>query len=235
MTNTAHTRPIEASPQNGSVRKPVFREVLGEDWHNLGETIRRHYFLRAFSDDYICVKGTMHEVWHSAVARLLIPLARIFGALVPYRGTSVPVEVHYNAQPNDGTIHWNRVFHFAGRPPFHFRSHMKHAGGNSVIEFVRFGVGMRLKVTAEDGALVFRGKGYIWRLFGTDMPLPVGLILGRAYIEERPVDAQRFSMRMTLTHPLFGELFRYSGSFALGDESAALSGAPDDAGMSVPR
>jgi hypothetical protein len=235
MTNTAHTRPIEASPQNGSVRKPVFQEVLGEDWHHLGEIVRRHYFLRAFSDDYICVKGTMHEVWHSAVARLLIPFARIFGALVPYRGTEVPIEVHYNAQPNDGTIHWNRVFHFAGRPPFHFRSHMEHAGGNSVIEFVRFGVGMRLKVTAEDGALVFRGEGYIWRLFGVDVPLPIGLILGRAYIEERPVDAQNFSMRMTLTHPLFGELFRYSGSFALGDESAALSGAPDDAGMSVPR
>ncbi|NGN45303.1 DUF4166 domain-containing protein [Mesorhizobium sp. CGMCC 1.15528] len=235
MTNRAQNRPIEASQPNGSVRKPVFQEVLGKDWHRLGEVVRRHYFLRAFSDDYICVKGTMHEVRHNAVASFLIPLARIFGALVPYRGTDVPIEVHYNAQPKDGTIHWDRVFHFAGRPPFHFRSYMERASGSGVIEFVRFGVGMRLKVTAEDGALVFRGEGYIWRLFGVDVPLPMGLVLGRAYIEERPVDAERFSMRMTLTHPLFGELFRYSGSFTLGDEDVASSDMPEAAGTSVPR
>lgn len=214
---TARNPPIEATPP---ARKPIFQEVLGEDWPRLGEVIRRHYFLRPFSDDYVCVKGTMQEVWHSTLAKFLIPLARVFGALVPYRGADVPIEVHYNARPDDGTLHWNRVFHFAGRPPFHFLSRMEHAGGNRVIEFVRFGVGMQLKVTAEDGALVFRDDGYIWRLFGIDVPLPMALLLGRAYVEERPVDAEHFSMRMTLTHPLFGELFRYSGRFALGDGSA---------------
>lgn len=163
----------------------------------------------------------MSEVWHSAAAKLLLPFARIFGALVPYRGVDVPIQVHYNARPDDGTLHWDRVFHFDGRPPFHFLSHMQHIGDASVIEFIRFGVGMRLKVTAEDGALVFRDEGYIWRLFGVDVPLPMGLVLGRAYVEERPVDSERFSMRMTLTHPLLGELFRYSGSFAVGDEEIA--------------
>lgn len=204
-------------PPEGDTRKPIFQEVLGEDWPRLGDVIRRHYFLRPFSDDRICVKGTMHEVWHSAMAKCLIPFARIFGALVPYRGTDVPIEVHYNTKPDDDTIHWDRVFHFAGRPAFHFLSHMQPVGGNDVIEFIRFGVGMRLKVSVDDGALVFRDEGYVWRMFGVDVPLPLGLLLGRAYIEERPVDAERFSMRMTLSHPLFGELFRYRGSFSLGD------------------
>ncbi|QWF16984.1 DUF4166 domain-containing protein [Lysobacter capsici] len=212
---------LESPAPDGAARRPIFREVLGEDWHRLGEVIRRHYFLRAFSDDHVCVEGTMKEVWHSAVAKLLIPFARVFGALVPYRGADVPIEVHYNARPDDGTLHWDRVFHFDERPPFHFLSHMEHAGGNSVIEFIRFGVGMRLKVTVEDGALVFRDEGYIWRLFSIDVPLPMGLLLGRAYVEERPVDAERFSMRMTLTHRLFGELFRYSGSFTLGASRSA--------------
>ncbi|WP_091792931.1 DUF4166 domain-containing protein [Lysobacter sp. yr284] len=219
----ASNRTTAESPSSGlpaperAARQPVFQQVLGEDWHRLGEVIRRHYFLRGFSDDYTCVKGTMQEVWHSAIAKCLIPFARIFGALVPYRGTDVPIEVHYNARPDDGTVHWDRVFHFAGRPPFHFLSHMEHVGGNDVIEFIRFGVGMRLKVTAEDGALVFRDAGYVWRMFGADVPLPLGLLLGRAYIEERPVDAGHFSMRMTLTHPLLGELFRYRGRFSLND------------------
>ncbi|AZO78499.1 MULTISPECIES: DUF4166 domain-containing protein [unclassified Bosea (in: a-proteobacteria)] len=202
-----------------SERRPVFQEVLGEDWHQLGEVIRRHYFLRSFSDDTICVKGVMHEVEHSAFARLLLPFARIVGALVPYRGRDVPIEVHYAARPEDGTLHWDRVFHFAGRKPFHFRSRMQQTGANQVIEFVRFGVGMRLRVTAEEGALVFRDEGYVWRLLGLDLPLPVGLLLGTGYIEERPIDERSFSMRMTLKHPLFGELFRYSGTFSLPEEA----------------
>lgn len=217
----AETSPAAAGTES-SARRPVFHEVLGEDWDRLGEVIRRHYFLRPFSNDAICVRGTMQEVHHSTVAKLLIPMARIFGALVPYRGTDVPIEVHYNARPDDGAIYWNRVFHFASRTPFQFRSHMEHIGGRRVIEFVRFGVGMRLRVTAEDGALVFRDEGYVWRLLGIDVPLPLGLLMGRAYVEERPVDANRFSMRMTLTHALLGQLIRYEGNFSLpGDEIAA--------------
>lgn len=208
-----------------SGRRPLFEEVLGEDWRRLGPVIRRHYFLRAFSNDAICVKGVMHEVEHSAIARLLLPFARIVGALVPYRGRDVPIEVHYAARPDDGTLHWDRVFHFSGRKPFHFRSHMQQIGPNRVIEFVRFGVGMQLRVTAEDGALVFRDEGYVWRLFGHDLPLPVGLFLGAGYIEERPIDERSFSMRMTLKHPLFGELFRYSGRFTLPDEETEAAPA----------
>jgi hypothetical protein len=194
---------------------PIFQTLLGEDWDRLGEVIRRHYFLRPFSSDYVCVIGTMHEVHHSVIAKLLIPMARVFGALVTFQGVDVPIEVHYNAQPDSGKLYWDRVFHFPGRKPFHFKSHMEHAGGNRVIEFVRFGVGMRLRVSAEEGALVFRDEGYIWRLFGVDVPIPVGLLLGRAYVEERPVDAQTFRMKMFLKHPLLGELFRYSGRFSL--------------------
>lgn len=206
-------------------RRPVFQEVLGEDWAKLGEVIKRHYFLRSFSDDYICVKGVMHEVEHSAFARLLLPFARIVGALVPYRGRDVPIEVHYTARPEDGTLHWDRVFHFTGRKPFHFRSRMQQTGPNQVIEFVRFGVGMRLRVTAEEGALVFRDEGYVWRFLGYDLPLPVGLLLGTGYIEERPIDERSFSMRMTLKHPLFGELFRYSGVFAVPEEAVTTAEA----------
>lgn len=223
MTEITTASPHTAPEADAVSRNPVFQDILGADWHRLGEVIRRHYFLRPFSSDYICVRGTMHEVSHSAIARLLIPMARLFGALVPYRGREVPIEVHYTTRLDDGTIHWDRVFHFPGRTPFHFRSHMECVGGSRVIEFVRFGVGMRLNVTAEDGALVFRDAGYIWRLFGVDVPLPMGLLMGRAYVEERPIVADHFSMRMTLTHPLFGELFRYNGSFTLTQNEPAVS------------
>lgn len=127
----------------------------------------------------------------------------------------MPVDVHYTSSKENANIYWDRVFKLSEKHHYHFKSHMEHVRDNEVIEFVRFGVGMRLKVTVENGAIVFRDCGYIWRIFGKDIPIPVNLLFGHAYVEERPLDDTKFSMKMVLTHPTFGVLFRYEGSFLL--------------------
>lgn len=195
--------------------QPVFKHILGNQWDELGEVIRKHYFLRPFSNDHICVTGIMGEINHSFLAKLLIPFGRLFGALVPYKGRKIPIEVYYHTKNENGNIYWDRVFMFPGKRPYHFRSFMQHAKNNEVVEYVRFGVGMRLKVTAEQGALVFRNGGYIWRVANISIPIPLRLILGTAYVEERPIDSTKFSMKMELEHPLFGMLFQYRGEFSL--------------------
>ena len=95
---------------------------------------------------------------------------------------------------------------------------MEMQSGKEVIEYVRFGVGMKLLVTAENGVLIFKDNGYVWKLFGVNIPVPINLIFGKAYIEERPIDATNFSMKMIIKHPLFGDLFRYSGQFTFRSE-----------------
>ena len=195
--------------------KSIFEIVLEDNWNNLGDVIKRHYFLRPFSDDNMCVRGEMSEIYHSTIAKLFIPFGLLFGAVVPYRGRDVPIDVHYNSKEGNGNLYWDRVFKFSENKHFHFKSHMEHMDGNEVIEFVRFGVGMRLKVTAESGAIVFRDNGYIWRMFGINIPIPVNLLFGRAYVEERPIDENTFSMKMIMEHPIFGVMFRYQGQFTL--------------------
>ena len=69
---------------------------------------------------------------------------------------------------------------------------------------------------------VFRDNGYIWRIFGKLIPIPVNLFFGSAYIEERPIDENRFGMIMLLEHPLFGVMFRYNGIFILEDSLNVL-------------
>jgi len=194
--------------------KSVFQIVLGDDWDKLGSIIQQHYFLRPKSTDYICVSGEMVEISHSVIAKLLIPFGVLFGAIVPFQGRHIPTDVHYNADLNSSNIYWDRVFKFE-RGDFHFKSYMEPVRENEVIEFVRFGVGIRLAVTVEDGALVFRDIAYIWRVLGYDLPIPGRLLMGKAYVEERPIDERYFSMIMTLTHPWFGELFKYHGKFEL--------------------
>jgi hypothetical protein len=198
-----------------NVSEPVFQQILGAEWHSLGEVIQRHYFLRPYSNDTVCISGTMNEIYHSRFAKLLIPFGLLFGAVVPYNAKDVPVDVDYKASKHNKNIYWDRAFSIKAGKRFHFRSHMEHQSGNDVIEFVRFGVGMRLKVSAEGGAIVFRDHGYIWRILNVDLPIPVGLIFGKAYVEERPAGGDTVRMKMELMHPLFGLLFRYHGTFAI--------------------
>ena len=203
-------------------RQPVFQNLLGDDWNKLGEVVRRHYFLRPNSSDYICVSGKMLEVYHSAFAKLLIPFGLLFGAIVPFKGKNILTDVHYNASPENANIYWDRVFKFPRRD-YHFKSHMEPQGQHEAIEFVRFGMGIRLRVSAEEGALVFRDIGYLWRILGLDIPIPGRWVMGSVYVEERPISVNSFSMQMILKHPMFGVLFRYQGRFELGGHESALA------------
>ena len=47
------------------------------------------------------------------------------------------------------------------------------------------------------------------------IPVPVHLMLGRAYIEEMPISDSEFSMKMIVTHPIFGQTFQYNCIFTM--------------------
>lgn len=201
-----------------ATHEPIFKTVLGSEWTKLGNVVRRHYSLTPYSEDYVRVDGVMEEIHHSLFAKTLIPFGLLFGAIVPYRAKNVPISVHYTSRSNDANLYWDRVFQLRPNKDFHFRSYMQHTSENEVIEYVRFGVGMRLLVTVEDGALVFRDMGYIWKILGFNIPVPAGLLFGKAYVEERPIDENTFSMRLELKHPMFGVLFHYKGQFSIAND-----------------
>lgn len=202
------------------MHEPIFKTVLATEWTKLGNIVRRHYSLKPYSEDYVRVDGVMEEIHHSLLAKLLIPFGLLFGAIVPYRAKNVPISVHYTSCTNDTNLYWDRVFQLRPNKHFHFKSYMQHTSGNEVIEYVRFGVGMRLLVTVDDGALVFRDAGYIWKVFGFILPVPAGLLFGKAYVEERPIDENTFSMRLELRHPVFGILFHYRGQFSIASDES---------------
>ena len=55
--------------------KSIFQIVLEDNWNNLGNVIKRHYFLKPFYNDNIVVSGEMSEIYHSPIAKLLYHLA----------------------------------------------------------------------------------------------------------------------------------------------------------------
>jgi hypothetical protein len=86
---------------------------------------------------------------------------------------------------------------------------------NEVIEFVRFGIGIKLKVTAKNGGIILEENGYVWKWGNLLIPLPVRFLLGKAYIEEMPLSNIEFCMKMEIRHPIFGTTFQYNGNFLI--------------------
>ena len=60
-----------------------------------------------------------------------------------------------------------------------------------------------------------RRTEYLFRqVIGLDqLPIPEWLALGHTTIVEEAVDESQFRMDFRLTHPLFGQVFRYAGIF----------------------
>jgi hypothetical protein len=135
---------------------PVIRQSLGEEWDQLDDAVKRHYDLVPGTDEEIILNGTMTEVYHSLIGKLFLMPGRLFGALVPYKGRNIPAQVrNWTAASNSRAMFWYRTFYFPGRKPFIFQSCMEHLEGNELIELVRHGMGIRMRVRVEDGALVY--------------------------------------------------------------------------------
>jgi len=191
------------------------KQALGEHWASLGPSVQAHYSLSPFTNQTLRLKGVMESVSHSRLAALLIPFTSFFGALIPYSGKNVAVEVTNHSLPDKPGYYWHRSFFFPGRRPSSFRSVMLFTGDGEVTEFVRFGLGIRIGVSVLNGGVIEKDKGYVWKIKGLTIPLPIKTMIGESYIEEMPISDNEFEMKMTIIHPLLGETFAYNGRFSV--------------------
>ena len=190
---------------------PLFQTVFGGDWQALPQVMRDHYNVRAGSDDVVIVSGHLDV----RVTRVMSVMARLSGMLVPWSGDNVPVRVTFTSSKDGKSLIFHREFFFPGRKVVNFISRMEHIGGNQLVEFMRFGVGWKMAYVWDGGKVILAHRGYVWRLFGVMIPVPLHWIIGRGHAEEVPVSAQEFSMWTHSRHPLFGKMFGYAGRFTI--------------------
>jgi hypothetical protein len=186
----------------------IFQSVFGKDWNALPPVMQKHYAVREGGDDAVVVKGWLDV----RIAWPVRMLSKLLGVLVPYCGDRVPVTVTFTST-SDGSFQFDRAFAFTGKPIHHFHSVMQPAGGGEVIEWMGYGVGWRCAYGWDGERVILAHRGYVLRLFGLRVPLPMELMLGRGYAEETPISDTRFAMWTHTKHPLFGEMFRYGGEF----------------------
>ncbi len=193
--------------------EPIFKSIFGSDWNALPPVMKKHYALRAYCQDSITVKGALTVT----VTPLVSILARMTGMLVPYGGRDIPVTVTLYSTETSNAFHFNRVFHFPDKGDISFKSKMVPYRNTEMIEFMRFGLGWRTSFSWRDGKVILDHKGYVWRLFGYSVPMPLELIIGTGYAEEIPEGDMTFSMMTHTQHRLLGKTFGYAGRFDVTD------------------
>ena len=186
----------------------MFNKILSEQWNSLSPFIQQHYGLR--DGEGIYLKGQL-AVKHGKFLKLLMPLIRLTGSLVPVEGQCFNVSV-LNKREGEN-YYWCRKFE-KDHKVYEFNSVMN-LYGNDVIENVGLRIGIKMRLSERNGGLLYEDKGYVFKLGKQYVPIPLHLLMGKSVIEEFTLSDNKhdIDMRFVVTHPWFGFMFSYMGYF----------------------
>ena len=194
------------------MNEQIFKAVFGSTWDKLPPVFQKRYMNCPYSHDITTVEGEM-DIHYSKVMSCLMPFFRLFHVLVPYEGKNIPVKVDFRSQMESDAVCLDRKFYFSRRQPYEFNSSMHVIKDNDVVERMSFGIGWRTHYFYDGKKVVMQHKGYVWKVCGLNIPLPLEMFVGRGYAEEAVIDDNSYRITMTLSHPMFGTLYSYSGNF----------------------
>ena len=173
-------------------------------WASLPAAVRRR-----FSEH---LSGTGNAVYAGEVARTALSRAgRIFGQLARLIGAPLPLEAGGRVsacvvvtEELAGRQRWTRLYARSGRPPQVIHSTKCFTGPTGLEECVGCGVGMQLKLSVEQRALVFRSAGFFVRIGSRSFAIPAWLTPGTVEVRHREERHGRFSFTLRVVHPRFG-------------------------------
>lgn len=186
----------------------LMQRALGAQWHELPPALQIHY------GDGLAIDRGRLDIEFPWFMRPLLLLLRLIGALVDRRGSAVETVVEKRMA--GATQTWRRRLRYADGHTRSFDTVWCHEGGNRLVEFVNPLLGVRLLPRVVEGRLHYDSAGFVLRVGRRLLALPEWAALGHTFIVEQAIDARRFHMDFRLVHPLFGQLYRYSGEFEAG-------------------
>ena len=130
----------------------IYASVFSKTWDSLPELFKYRYSNQSFTTDNITLKGEM-DIEISKFFKFLSPLLRAFGALVPYSGEKVPVEVALLSNKKDSSILMNRTFFYKNKPPYQFNSLLLKTKKNRIIELMRWNIGVSMQYHYQNGVV----------------------------------------------------------------------------------
>ncbi|TVO67057.1 DUF4166 domain-containing protein [Denitromonas ohlonensis] len=185
--------------------KSLMQLALGADWDKLPPALQAHYRFGTTTDT-----GEM-DIEYPRFMQPLLSVLRVFGALVDRSGRQVSTVVEKHVVGD--RQHWRRTITYPNGKVIRFDSFWVSAVHGQVIEFVNPVLGLQMAPFVTENRLHYRGVRFVAKLGPILLPIPEWMVLGHTTIVEEAVDEKHFAMDFRLTHPLFGQVFRYSGKF----------------------
>ncbi len=193
-------------------KEHTFKSIFGSAWNNLPPAFQKRYMNRSYTHDITTVEGKM-DIHFSKIMSYFVPFFKWLHVLVPYQGNNIPVKVDFRNEIHSDAVYLDRKFYFPGKAPYEFNSCMRVFKNNEVIEYMSFGIGWRIHYFYDGKKIVMQHKGYIWKVFGLNIPMPFAIFIGIGRAEEEIIDDNSYRVTMTISHPLFGSMYSYSGDF----------------------
>jgi len=194
---------------------PLMQQVLGENWHELPPVIQGHYQLQQGQQTNNVVTGTMH-IHYPGIVKPILVIVRMMGGLIDLKGGNLNTRVEkWTKSDLPLTLFWKRIIQSPEGKKIVFASRMEYQKCNEIIEYIGCGFGLYLKLTVENNKLVYRSNRHLWQIGSLRIPIPDVLFLGHATITETAISKDEFELDFKIVHPLFGETYRYGGTFQL--------------------
>ena len=198
----------------------LFDQVLGPHFDELPAVFRAQYF--PSEESRVVLEGQMRRVWRRGWWLWpLFWLASWFEILFPETGHDVPVRVDISSgmRGREPTHIWRRRFEFPNRRR-HFTSRMVYDSGlGRIVETVGPGglLGVAWKMEFDPpGTLRLSADRWVLRLGRWRVSLPSWVLgTGRAVQQADSTSEDAFSIDLTISHPLLGDVFGYEGTFRL--------------------
>ena len=194
------------------MNEPIFKSIFGDEWDKLPPVLKKHYANRPYTDYKTTATGTL-DIMCKPPLLWLRPLMNLLGQIPTHNEEKVPVTVNFKSGKSDNFFHFKRIFNFKNGKTYAFQSRMVQTKNNEVIEIMRFGLGWKTRFSWDGDKIILTHAGYTLFLFGYFFPLPLTVLLGKGYAEERAIDETTFEMKTYITHPWWGKIYEYKGRF----------------------
>ena len=206
-TDVRDSTPLGLSRPTARTVETRFARLAGESWMQLPAPIRRRFSRHLADGERIVYLGEVTATHMTLAGRLVAQLARLVGAPLPLEASGcVPVTVIVTGSEQLCGQVWTRIYDRGRRFPQVIQSVKQFGGETGLEEIVAHGVGMRLKLTVSDGALVFRSAGYFIRCLGMQLSLPNWLTPGAIEVIHREESSGQFSFSLSVTHLWVGHV-----------------------------
>lgn len=192
-----------------------FRALLGEaQWSQLSLAVQARFSKRLSGGATAIYAGTVTAMRMSRTGWLMAQALRLIGGPLPTStDTGQASVVSVTEDGTSGGQIWSRLYTRRRGFPQIINSCKRFAGPTGLEEHLGHGFAMSLRVTVEQGAILFRSVGYVWQLGRIRFALPRFLWPGDLTITHRETGQGRFAFDLDLVHRRFGSLLHQSIAF----------------------